>query len=79
MPQRENIQLLKIYQRVPVLVNALIESGDKTQNITNIITSISDAITKRIIRLAIDDLGEPPCEFAFMVMGSEGRKLVPIS
>jgi len=67
-------QLVKIYQRVPVLVNALIESGDKTQNITRIITSVSDAITKRIVALAIEDLGGPPCEFAFMVMGSEGRK-----
>ena len=67
-------QIHKIHNRVPVLVNALIDSGDKTQNITRIITSVSDAITNRIIRLSIEDLGEPPCDFAFMVMGSEGRK-----
>ena len=66
-------QLFKIHNRVPVLVNALIESGDKTQNITKIITSVSDAIAHRIIDFAIEDLGTPPCEFAFMVMGSEGR------
>ena len=66
-------QLHKIYTKVPVLVNALIESGDKTQNITRIISSVSDAIVHRIIDLAIEDLGNPPCEFAFMVMGSEGR------
>jgi PAS domain S-box-containing protein len=66
-------QLRKIHNRVPVLVNALLESGDKTQNITRIITSISDSIAYRIISLAIEDLGEPPCSFAFMVMGSEGR------
>ncbi|MCK5281264.1 MAG: CBS domain-containing protein, partial [Cyclobacteriaceae bacterium] len=65
--------LLKIHQRVPVLVNALIESGDKTQNITRIITSVSDAIVYRIISLAIEDFGKPPCDFAFMIMGSEGR------
>jgi PAS domain S-box-containing protein len=67
-------QLTKIHQRVPALVNALVQSGDKTQNITRIITSVSDAITKRIISLAIEDNGAPPCDFAFMVMGSEGRK-----
>jgi len=67
-------QINKIHNRVPVLVNALIDSGDKTQNITRIITSVSDAITNRIIKLSIEDLGEPPCDFAFMVMGSEGRK-----
>jgi signal-transduction protein with cAMP-binding, CBS, and nucleotidyltransferase domain len=65
--------LQKIHNRVPVLVNALIESGDKTQNITRIITSVSDSIVKRIISLAIENLGDPPCKFAFMVMGSEGR------
>jgi PAS domain S-box-containing protein len=67
-------QLTKIHRRVPALVNALVESGDKTQNITRIITSVSDAITRRIISLAIEDYGPSPCSFAFMVMGSEGRK-----
>lgn len=65
--------LQKIHMRVPVLVNALIESGDKTHNITRIITSISDAIVNRVLQLTIEDVGTPPCRFAFMVMGSEGR------
>ena len=65
--------LLKIHTRVPVLINALIESGDKTHNITRIITSVSDAIVNRILHIAIEELGTPPCQFAFMVMGSEGR------
>jgi PAS domain S-box-containing protein len=65
--------ILKIHNRVPVLVNALIESGDNTQNITRIITSVSDAIANRILTMAVESLGEPPCQFAFMVMGSEGR------
>lgn len=66
-------QIQKIHNRLPILVNALIESGDNTQNITRIITSVSDVIIQRILKLCIEDLGEPPCEFAFMVMGSEGR------
>lgn len=66
-------QLMKIHKRLYVLVNALIDSGDKTHNITQIITSVSDAIAKRIISLSVEELGEPPCNFAFMVMGSEGR------
>lgn len=65
--------LRKIHNRVPILVNALLESGDKTHNITRIITSVSDAISKRVIDLAIEEIGEPPCDFSFLVMGSEGR------
>lgn len=66
-------QLAGIYKRVPVLVKALIESGDKTGNINRIITAVADAITRRVIQFAIEDLGESPSEFAFIVLGSEGR------
>ena len=67
-------KMLHIHEKVPALVNALVESGDNTANITRIITSISDAFVKRIIDFGIEKLGEAPCKFAFMVMGSEGRK-----
>lgn len=70
----ENIlQLTKIQKKITVIVNALIESGDKTHNITRIISSVADAFVNRVIGLVIEDLGKPPCKFAFMVMGSEGR------
>jgi signal-transduction protein with cAMP-binding, CBS, and nucleotidyltransferase domain len=66
-------ELAEIHTKVPVLVNALVQSGDNTANITRIITSITDAFTKRIIELGIEKIGEAPCQFAFVVMGSEGR------
>jgi len=71
----ENVnELKKIYDTIPVLVNALLESGNKTELITHIITSVSDAMTNRIIAFALEDHGEPPCRFAFVALGSEGRK-----
>jgi len=66
-------QLASIYKRMPVLVKALLDSGDKTGNINRIITSVADAILNRVIHFAIEDLGKPPTEFAFIVLGSEGR------
>ncbi|MFO7873531.1 MAG: DUF294 nucleotidyltransferase-like domain-containing protein [Bacteroidales bacterium] len=66
-------ELKTIHSKLPVLVNALIEGSTKTRNITSIITNLADAITRRIIDLAIEDVGRPPCGFAFMAMGSEGR------
>ena len=72
--EAEEVEELKIILlKLPILVNALLETGSKTHHITSIITSFSDSITKRIIDLTIEDLGKPPCKFAFMVMGSEGR------
>jgi PAS domain S-box-containing protein len=68
------VQIASIYKRLPVLISSLIESGVKTEAFTRIITLINDAVHKRIIELALEDTGEAPCNFAFMVMGSEGRK-----
>ncbi|SMF55948.1 CBS domain-containing protein [Alteromonadaceae bacterium Bs31] len=66
-------ELVTIHKKVPSLVLALLESGDKTENITGIITAIADAFTSRVIELGIESHGEPPCKFVFMIMGSEGR------
>jgi len=66
-------QLAQIYKRVPVLVKALLQSGDRTENVNRIITSVADAMHRRVVGFAIEEMGHPPCRFAFMVMGSEGR------
>jgi signal-transduction protein with cAMP-binding, CBS, and nucleotidyltransferase domain/F0F1-type ATP synthase membrane subunit b/b' len=70
----ENVERIeKTTNKLPVLIKALIDSGARTQNITRIITSLTDAITNRVISLAIETLGPPPCKFAFIAVGSEGR------
>ncbi len=58
----------------PYLIATLLESGAKTQSINSLTTSINDAIRKRLIECAIEQLGTPPAAFAFMVFGSEGRE-----
>lgn len=70
----ENVeQIRRIYEKVPVLIKALLDSGAKTQNIFRITTSLADAITIKLINFAIEKTGSPPCRFAFMALGSEGR------
>ncbi|MBI9052964.1 MAG: cache domain-containing protein [Bacteroidales bacterium] len=70
----ENIyEIEKTTKKLPILIKALINSGARTQNITRIITSLTDAITQRVIRLTIETIGNPPCKFEFIAVGSEGR------
>jgi CBS domain-containing protein len=38
------------------------------------ISSVADAICRKVIEICIRDAGEPPCRFAFMQTGSAGRK-----
>nr|WP_319491433.1 DUF294 nucleotidyltransferase-like domain-containing protein [uncultured Desulfobacter sp.] len=61
-------------KQLPQSINTLINEGAKAQNINNFVTAITDAILDKLIKLAIQEIGKPPVRFAFMVVGSEGRK-----
>ncbi|MCF8050464.1 MAG: DUF294 nucleotidyltransferase-like domain-containing protein [Desulfobacterales bacterium] len=62
------------HQRLPRIVQNLIHSGAKARNVTTLVSTIADAVLKRLIDFALADLGPPPCKFAFMILGSEGRR-----
>ena len=60
--------------QVPDMIKSLLDSGARAAHLNRIITEISDAILKKIAIWAIDEMGDPPARFAFMILGSEGRK-----
>jgi CBS domain-containing protein len=60
--------------QLPGVIKSLIHGGAKAKNVTRLITAISDTILNKLIEMAIKELGDPPAEFVFMIMGSEGRK-----
>jgi len=66
--------LAAIYERLPRLVGALIDSGAKPRNVTRVITAAQDAVVRRLIALAETALGPPPGPFTFVALGSEGRE-----
>lgn len=67
-------ELISAHNKLPRLVKVLIDSGAKSRIISQIITSIFEAITDKLISFAIAELGEPPVKFAFIALGSVGRK-----
>jgi CBS domain-containing protein len=66
--------LYNISPKVPLVVRTLIEEGAKANNITRMITIINDQILNRVLTLLIEELGPPPVNFCWLLMGSEGRK-----
>lgn len=60
--------------RLPLMVKALLESGVRSRHVTGMLASICDAATGRLLQLAIKELGQPPADFAFIAMGSQGRQ-----
>lgn len=66
--------LKRIHGLLPGIIEALIAGGAKASHLTRLATAISDAILQRAMTLTLEDHGAPPRPFAFIVLGSEGRK-----
>ncbi|MDQ7815561.1 MAG: DUF294 nucleotidyltransferase-like domain-containing protein [Melioribacteraceae bacterium] len=56
------------------LIKGMIKNNVDLRSITKMISLVADSVTKKIIKNAINELGEPPCNFTFISMGSEGRE-----
>lgn len=59
---------------LPKLLLAQLESGATPMQVGRFVTAISDAATRTLIRLATDELGAPPCRYAWVALGSQGRR-----
>ena len=67
-------EIMNKHAKLPPIIKNLIYSGAKAKNVNKLITTISDAILHKLIAFAIDELGQPPVRFIFMILGSEGRQ-----
>lgn len=71
----ETVEEIKsCYSKLLILIKVLIDNEANVRNTTRTITIIADTITKKVISLAIEELGVPPVKFVFMCLGSEGRE-----
>lgn len=59
---------------IPALIVKLIARDTRAIEVGKIITSLSDGITRRLISLAIEKFGEPPCDYAWLAFGSQARQ-----
>ena len=58
------------------IFEALVEGKVGPETIGKVMTMIMDAYTRRLIQIAIDKLGPPPCDFSWIVAGSHARNEV---
>ena len=62
------------YQReMTTLVRALLAEGVDALQISESVASVNDVLTTRLIHLAETELGPPPCAYAWLALGSQGR------
>lgn len=67
-------ELVTLSQQIPMVLQNLIANSLTAYDIGQLISSIGEAIIKRLIRLAQKTLGEEPVPFAFVIAGSMARQ-----
>jgi CBS domain-containing protein len=59
--------------KVAEMASALVAGRLDVAVIAGFVARLNDALLRRIVRWALDDLGPPPAPFAWIAFGSEGR------
>lgn len=65
--------IVKACERLPGLIIGQIESDANGEQLGKFITTITDTVTRQLLRIAEVELGPPPCDYAWVAMGSQGR------
>ncbi|GLP96673.1 DUF294 nucleotidyltransferase-like domain-containing protein [Paraferrimonas sedimenticola] len=66
--------VVEVSGQIPTLLQAMISADARAQEIGRVLTLVTDALTKRLIQLAEDQLGAPPMPYAWLAFGSQGRQ-----
>ncbi len=70
---RQITELANKWAQMPQLIHLLISRGMKAALVNQIITTVADTITQRVIERVLKEIGPAPAKFVFFVLGSEGR------
>ena len=65
--------IVEACRRLPGLIIGQIESDATGEQLGKFITTITDTVTRQLLRIAQQKLGPPPCDFAWIALGSQGR------
>jgi len=60
--------------RLPRLVRAHMLEGARVDSLTWLVSAVSDTTLRRLLDMALGEMGPPPVPFAFLTLGSEGRR-----
>ncbi|MCL1074845.1 DUF294 nucleotidyltransferase-like domain-containing protein [Shewanella dokdonensis] len=72
--QQDVASLIHVSKQIPLLLQNLISADARAEEIGRILTSVTDALTRRLIQLNQALLGEPPIAFCWLAFGSQGRQ-----
>jgi CBS domain-containing protein len=65
--------IVKACKRLPALIASQISADADGEQLGKFITTITDTVTQQLCRIAETELGSPPCTYAWVALGSQGR------
>ena len=60
--------------RLPRAVSGLVEANVDPMDIARVVAVMVDTLTRRLLELGIGKLGDPPCPWSWIALGSEARQ-----
>ncbi|MEM1288589.1 MAG: DUF294 nucleotidyltransferase-like domain-containing protein [Pseudomonadota bacterium] len=67
-------ELARVIDQVPALLAQLVGSGVAPHEVGHVVTSITDALTERLLTLGEEKLGPAPIPYLWLACGSQGRR-----
>ncbi|AZA13394.1 DUF294 nucleotidyltransferase-like domain-containing protein [Corynebacterium choanae] len=62
------------YHGAKAVACSLIERSGKASDVAHMMTTATDTLTRRAVAIAVEELGAPPVDFAFVTVGSQARQ-----
>ena len=72
--QQDTAGMKAILDALPNLLVEVVKGGMRAHQVSHVLTAISDAITHRLIQLAMETLGPAPVPFCWLGFGSQARR-----
>jgi CBS domain-containing protein len=66
--------LARVAEEIPALIVKLVARDTRAIEVGKVLTTLSDGITRKLLKLAEDRFGTPPCDYAWLAFGSQGRQ-----
>jgi CBS domain-containing protein len=71
---RSHEELAEVTRALPETVVALSDAGLAPANVGVVTATVIDALSRRLVELAVEQLGPPPVRFSWLALGSLGRR-----
>ncbi|WP_405243391.1 putative nucleotidyltransferase substrate binding domain-containing protein [Lentisalinibacter salinarum] len=65
--------LVEVCSRLPGLIAGQVQGDVAAEQLGKFITAITDSVTRQLISMVRDELGPPPCRYAWIALGSQAR------